>query len=74
MVMNLDSKFEKIIRGQEKYQSTMLGLNLLITRLQRKYSTNPTSEELNSCLQEMRCFFEKYSSIVVKDVEALKKI
>ncbi|HHW30814.1 MAG TPA: hypothetical protein GXX20_03940 [Clostridiaceae bacterium] len=72
--MELDQKFEKLIKKQAKYQSANLGLNLLISRLQRKYSINPSTEELNNCLQEMKAFFEKFSSILGKDIEALKKL
>jgi len=38
--MQLDLKFEKLIKGQAEYKSANLGLNLLISRLQRKYSEN----------------------------------
>ena len=72
--MELDLKLEDLIKKEAKYESTNLGLNLLISRLQRKYSVNPTPEELNNCLQEMKAFFEKYSLIMAKDLEALKKL
>jgi len=72
--MELELKFEKLIKKQAKYESTSLGLNLLISRLQRKYSVNPSPEELSKCLQEMKAFFEKFSSILEKDIEALKKL
>ncbi|MFY9426461.1 MAG: hypothetical protein WBI74_12590 [Caldicoprobacterales bacterium] len=72
--MDLDSKFEKLIKNQIKYKSSSLALNLLISRLQRKYSANPSPAQLNDCLQEMKAFFEKYISIMQKDIEALKKL
>ena len=56
--MELDLIFEKLIKKQAKYESTILGLNLLITRLQKQYSTNQTPDELNKCMQEMKAFFE----------------
>ena len=70
--MELNLILEKLIKKQAKYESTNLGLNLLISRLQRKYSANQTPEELKNCLQEMKAFFEKYASIMEKDIEALK--
>ncbi len=70
--MELDVNLEKLIKNQAKYESTNLGLNLLIARLQRKYSINQSPEELNNCLQEMKVFFEKYSGIMAKDIEKLK--
>jgi len=72
--MELDSQFKKLIKKQAKYESTNLGLNLLISRLQRKYSINSTPEELSNCLQEMKAFFEKYSSIMTKDIDKLKEL
>jgi len=72
--MGLDFVFKKLIKKQVTYQSGNLGLNLLITRLQGKYSSNQTEEELNRCLQEMQAFFTKYSSIMQKDIEELKKL
>jgi len=72
--MELDLVFEKLIKAKVNYKSDNLSLNLLITRLQRKYSANQVSEELNNCLQEMRAFFKKYSLILGKDIEALKKL
>jgi len=72
--MDLDLVFEKLIKKEVKYESSVLGLNLLISRLQRKYLVNQTPEELKQCLQEMKAFFDKFASILVKDVEALKKL
>ncbi|SHI89537.1 hypothetical protein SAMN02745176_01728 [Lutispora thermophila DSM 19022] len=72
--MDLDLTFEKLIKKQAKYESTVLGLNLLISRLQKKYSINQSPEELQICLQEMKAFFEKFGSILEKDMEALKKL
>ena len=72
--MKLDLIFEQLIKGQVKYESANLALNLLISRLQRKYAGNKTPAELSSCLQEMKTFIEKYSSIMAQDIEAIKKL
>ncbi|NLM47058.1 MAG: hypothetical protein GX200_09700 [Firmicutes bacterium] len=72
--MELDAKFEKLIKQQAKYESKNLGLNLLISRLQRRYAANRTPEEMKKCLQEMNAFFSKYFSILGKDIEALKRL
>ena len=74
MVAELDSKFEKLITKQAQHKSGNLGVNLLITRLQKRYAVKQTPEELDGCLQEMRIFFEKYSTVVKNDVEALKNM
>lgn len=72
--MELDLVFKRLIEKEVKYQSDNLGLNLLITRLQRKYSTNRTPEEMNFCLQEMKAFFTKYKTIMQNDIEELKNL
>ncbi len=74
MALDLDIIFEKLIKGQAKYESANLGFNLLISRLQRKYTSNQTPAELKNCMQEMKAYFEKYASVMAKDVEALKKL
>ena len=50
--MDLDLIFKKLIQKQITYQSDNLGLNLLISRLQLRYSNNRTEEELERCLQD----------------------
>jgi len=72
--MELERQFKKLITKQAKYESTNLGLNLLISRLQRHYAANQSPEELNKCCQEMKTFFDKYASVLGKDIEALKRL
>lgn len=74
MLPDLELKLENLIKGQIEYKSANLGLNLLIARMQKKYLADETPIILKICLQEMRAFFEKYSSIMVKDIEALKNL
>jgi len=70
--LELDLKLEQLIKGQVQYKSANLGLNLLISRLQRRYTAKQTPEEMKSCLQEMKAFVEKYSLLLAKDIEAIK--
>jgi hypothetical protein len=72
--MELDFKLQKIIKKEAEYKSTNLGLNLLISRLQRRYSLNPSQAELDNCLREIKAFFEKYANIMKKDVDAIEKL
>lgn len=72
--MELDTKFEKLVKGQAQYKSTNLGCNLLISRLQRKYEMDGSQEVLDSCVQELKNFFEKYKSISAKDLEEIAKL
>lgn len=72
--MELDLVFEKLIKNEVSYKSENLGLNLLISRVQKKYLSKPTSQELESCLEELRVFFDKYQRIMVNDIETLRKL
>lgn len=72
--MGLELKFKKLILKEAKYNSSVLGVNLLISRLQSKYEVKPTPEVLTDCLKEMQEFFEKYNKILAKDMEELSKI
>jgi hypothetical protein len=74
MSMDLNSKFERLIKGQIVYKSDIIGLNLLISRLQKKYTANQTALELKSCMEEMSKFFEKYTSFTRKDAEAISNL
>jgi hypothetical protein len=74
MAVNLDHNLEQLIMGKLKYQSSNLGLNLLISRLQKKYSAGQTSAELSNCLQEMKAFFDKYKLIMTKEAEAIQNL
>lgn len=71
---DLDLKLQKIIEGKIQYKSDNLGLNLLISRLQRKYTAKNTPDELNVCVQEMNTFLEKYKAITAKDITAIEKL
>ena len=74
MDLNLDVKFEKLINGQVIYQSSNLGFNLLISRLQKKFKLNETKSEMQSCINEITAFCEKYKTIMAKDLEKIKSL
>lgn len=72
--MELDSKFERLVKGELQYKSANLGCNLLISRLQRKYVNESTNEVLKDCIQEMNTFFTKYKNITVTDVQNITNL
>jgi len=71
MAPELDAIFIKLIKKEKNYKSDNLGLNLLISRLQGKYSKNPKDEELDNCLKEIKAFFSKYDRIMQNDIKKL---
>lgn len=72
--MELDLVLKKLIKKEVSYQSENLGLNLLITRVQKKYFAKQTKEELDTCLEEVKVFFAKYQRIMAKDIEKLNEL
>ena len=74
MEILLKQKLEKLVEGKASFTSKNLGFNLLISRLQNKYSGNRTTAILSECVQEMDAFLVKYNSIMSGEIETLKKI
>jgi hypothetical protein len=74
MAESMDRNLERLIMGDLKYQSSNLGLNLLISRLQKKYAGNRNSEELGKCMVEMKAFFDKYKMIMANEATAIQNL
>ena len=74
MELNLETQFIKIIKKEVTYQSKSMAFNLLITRLQKKYAAEQTEEVLYASILEMKDFFAKYSSLLQKELDTIKKI
>lgn len=69
-----NSNLEKIVQGKLQYKSDLLGNNLLISRLQRKYAADRTPQVLQECVREFNAFFEKYKQVSQKDIDAIQKL
>jgi hypothetical protein len=74
MDITLNKKLEKLIAGKAAFVSRNIGFSLLTSRLQKQYSSNKTSEELNKCVQEINSFLTKYSDIMAGEIEQMKKM
>lgn len=74
MSAQFNSNLEKIIQGKLQYKSDLLGNNLLISRLQRKYAAESTPLVLQECVKEFNAFFEKYKSVSKKDIDAIQRL
>lgn len=68
------SNLEKIVQGKLQYKSDLLGNNLLISRLQRKYAAESTPQVLQECIREAIAFFEKFKQVSQKDIDAIQKL
>ncbi len=59
-------KVEKLLRGELKYTSSNLALNMLITKMQKRIQSDPQSME--SCIKEMDEFLSKYPIVAKVDL------
>ena len=59
-------KVEKLLRGDVKYTSSNLALNMMISKLQKRVATDPGCME--SCIQEMDEFLSKYPIVAKVDL------
>lgn len=74
MSAQFNSNLEKIVQGKLQYKSDLLGNNLLISRLQRKYAAESTPAVLQECVKEFIAFFEKFEKVSAKDIDAIQKL
>ncbi len=74
MSVQFNANLEKIVQGKLQYKSDLLGNNLLIARLQRKYASDSTPKVLQECVSEFVAFFEKYEKVSAKDIDAIGKL
>ncbi|MBQ7605919.1 MAG: hypothetical protein IJU59_05495 [Firmicutes bacterium] len=65
MAPDVSSKLQQILQGKLKYTSANLGLNMLISRLQRKVADDPGC--MAACIKEIDDFAIKYPTVVSAD-------
>ena len=63
---------EKVLKGNQSF--TQYGFSMMVTRLKKKYSENPTPPTLQECANEMNEFLQKYVSIMGPDYETITKM
>ena len=66
------TKFQEILKGNIKYTSGNLGLNMLISRLQRRVTTDPKTME--SCLKEVDEFAARFANVMGDDFDKIAKL
>ena len=69
MAPNVQTKLEQLLRGELKYTSDNLGLNMLITRLQKKVAED--SDCMGECVHELEEFAGKYPTLVSADFDKI---
>ena len=66
MDANVQEKVVKILRGELKYTSANLALNMMISKMQKRIKADPGSVE--ACLNEMDGFLAKYPIVAKVDL------
>ena len=59
-------KVEKLLRGEVKYTSSNLALNMMISKMKKRVETDPGCME--SCIKEMDEFLSKYPIVAKVDL------
>ena len=72
MAPEVQKNVEYILEGKVRYTSNNLGLNMLISKLQRKVSENPSS--MGDCLSEIDNFFSKYQTMMAGEVKRIAEL
>ena len=59
-------KIEKILRGELKYTSANLALNMLISKMQKRVQAD--EQNMDSCIKEIEAFLDKYTIVAKVDL------
>jgi hypothetical protein len=65
--MKISETQAKAILAEGSYKFTLLGFNMLISKLSRVYGSNPSPENLTNCTSEINIFISKYAAVMKHD-------
>lgn len=63
---------EKVLKGSQSF--SQLGFTMLITRLRKLYTQNPTAVTIQKCTAEINTFLNKFESIMDADYALIAKV
>ncbi|MDR1619377.1 MAG: hypothetical protein LBS18_01745 [Clostridiales bacterium] len=63
---------QKILTGNSTF--SQLGFSMLLTRLKRVYSKDPSHASLQKCTAEINTFLKKYAPIMAPDFAIISKL
>ena len=72
MAPNIQAKLEEIIKGNIKFFSPNLALNMLISRLRRKWEADPDS--MPACIREMDEFMTMYATVLGDEFDRIASL
>jgi hypothetical protein len=62
----VQEKIKKVLKRELKYTSTNLAFNMLISKMQKRLQSDPSSME--ACMKEMEEFLAKYPIVAKVDL------
>jgi len=68
------SQVQTLLCDNENHQFSQLGLSLLVTRLKREFSKEPSDTLLQRSTQEINGFLKKYEKVLGKDHSLLSTL
>lgn len=71
MQKNVEDKFSSIIKGDISYTSENLAVNLLLSRLIKRYQSDSSAQVMQACIAEVDDFSKKYASFMAQEFEAV---
>ena len=73
MAMNVSlQQIEKLLKGNQTV--SQFGLSMMLTRLRGQYAKDSTPAAMQSYMNEVNAFLNKFQSIMGKDYETIVKL
>ncbi|MDR0379266.1 MAG: hypothetical protein LBI62_04885 [Candidatus Accumulibacter sp.] len=66
------TQVQKILTGNSTF--SQVGFSMLLTRLKRTYSKDPSPASLQKCADEINAFLQKYAPIMAADYATISKL
>jgi len=63
---------EKLLK--EKYSFSQLGFSMFLMRLKAQYAKDPSEATLQTCMNEINIFLQKFAAVMSKDLEIINNL
>jgi hypothetical protein len=64
-------QWRKLISGETNYEFNVLAAGLMLSRMRREIKASPDAETMQRCIDEAYVFFQKYESVLGRDITNL---
>ena len=66
------SQTEKLLKGEHKF--TQLGFSMMMVRLRALYKRDSSSSTVQTCVDEINKFMDKFSGVMADDFAVISKL